>query len=339
MIIIVLFFTGKSAMQKQKGKSKQKNREISRKGAEKESGSDMDAFVNSLPSGKIVESKQTEIKETLPQRDSNKEPIKEITKDIKEKDNHESKKEKQAVTQSHEKHTSPEISTENTMTVEKTPPAATFNHKDIKPTIEESSKPPIVSNMTPIPNDVVDHSVSIKTEIDLKLIVAQKNEENSKVSALHATVEETVTVIEKQDENAAPNQIETIPKGPQVLKYTYLDDQWSPINQQGKKAYGRDFLLQLQEDPYSKIKPTNLPDFDVVLKDSSKIRQHISRNRSPEMRSIKEHNMRGHDNLLPGFAKNSMNTKMGGLVRILLLENIKIKEQVIIFYLIDFLLI
>ncbi|XP_051166301.1 eukaryotic translation initiation factor 4 gamma 3-like isoform X2 [Leptopilina boulardi] len=312
---------GKSAMQKQKNKSKQKNREISRKGAEKESGSDMDAFMNSVPSGKIVENKQqTDIKEALPQRDSNKEPVKEITKDIKEKDNHESKKEKQqqqqqAVPQTNE--TTPmEIPMENTTSVEKTSPATTFNHKDIKPTIEESSKSPTIvssSNMSPIPNDVVDHSVTIKTEIDLKLIVAQKNEENSKVSALRTSIEETVTVIEKQDENAAPNQIETIPKGPQLLKYTYLVDQWSPINQKGKKTYGRDFLMQLQEDPHSKIKPINLPDLDVVLKDGSKIRQHISRNRSPEMRSFKDHNMRGHDNLLPGFAKNSMNAKMGGL--------------------------
>lgn len=45
-------------------------------------------------------------------------------------------------------------------------------------------------------------------------------------------------------------------------------DQWSPTNQTGKKVYGRDFLVALQSDPKSKVKP-NLPDMDVVLKEGA----------------------------------------------------------------------
>lgn len=260
-------------MQKQKNKSKLKGRDINRRGAEKE-GTDMDAFVNAIPPTK-VESKP-EVKEAAPQRDSNKESApKEITKDIKEKDNHESKKEKQVSTPPQEKQTTPEVSKESTPIIEN--PPTSFNHKESKPTIEESSKPQVVSNMAPVPNDVVDHSVSIKSDIELTSIVAQKNEENSKVSALRASSEEKVPAIEKQDENAAPNQLEpAASKGP-VLKYTYQDDQWSPLNTGGKRVYGREFLMKLQEDPNSKIKPLNLPDLDVVLKDNTKARQYTSR--------------------------------------------------------------
>lgn len=45
-------------------------------------------------------------------------------------------------------------------------------------------------------------------------------------------------------------------------------DQWSPLNPDGKRKYERDFLLELQNDPQSRKKPENLPDLEVVLKDT-----------------------------------------------------------------------
>jgi hypothetical protein len=53
----------------------------------------------------------------------------------------------------------------------------------------------------------------------------------------------------------------------------YLPDQWSPLNLEGKKKYDSDFLMKLQDDPLSKKKPENLPDFDVVLEHC---RNHVS---------------------------------------------------------------
>ena len=47
-----------------------------------------------------------------------------------------------------------------------------------------------------------------------------------------------------------------------------ISDQWSPINQDGKKQYDRDFLMKLQSDPLSKERPPNLPNLDIV-KDKS----------------------------------------------------------------------
>ena len=48
------------------------------------------------------------------------------------------------------------------------------------------------------------------------------------------------------------------------LKYDYKDDQWSPLNPDGKKQYDREFLICLQRDPLSLTKPNNLPAMEIV---------------------------------------------------------------------------
>jgi translation initiation factor 4G len=51
-----------------------------------------------------------------------------------------------------------------------------------------------------------------------------------------------------------------------VLKYNYKEDQWSPLNPDGKKNYDRNFLLQLQYDAESTKKPTGLSHLpDIIL--------------------------------------------------------------------------
>jgi len=48
------------------------------------------------------------------------------------------------------------------------------------------------------------------------------------------------------------------------LKVSFFSDQWSPINQDGKKQYDRQFLLQLQVDPLSMVCPANLPNMEII---------------------------------------------------------------------------
>nr|CAH0113663.1 unnamed protein product [Daphnia galeata] len=48
------------------------------------------------------------------------------------------------------------------------------------------------------------------------------------------------------------------------LRYTYKDDQWSPVNPQGKRTYGRNFLLELQNSPACQKKPPGLPILEVA---------------------------------------------------------------------------
>ncbi|KAK9303146.1 hypothetical protein QLX08_005097 [Tetragonisca angustula] len=306
------------AMQKQKSKNKLKPRELNRKGAEKE-GTDMDAFVNTVPPVK-PETKQDN-KDSLTPKDNNKEANREITKDNKEKDNYEPKKEKE-ITSVHakaEKQTipvTPDSPKENILIQAPVIEKLSSNKESIKessPKIEDSNKSNACNMQAKsVPNDVVDH-VTVKEEPDVEAIVAQKNEENSKVSAIRTASEEkpqASPVIEKTAESEPPAQTETTPVTNQIqLKYKYKDDQWSPINQNGKRVYGREFLMKLQDDPNSKIKPSNLPDLDVVLKDSSKTRNNV------ELRPFKDTNMNRHDVLFPGFIKPTLNARVPPLNR------------------------
>lgn len=271
-------------MQKQKSKNKLKPRELNRKGAEKE-GTDMDAFVNTVSAAKPAEIKQDNKEQHAPvPKDSNKEPSREISKDIKEKDNYESKKEKEIlpVHAKTEKHVSTEVPKDET-------PVQQASHVVDKPPI--SKEPSIKSedstcNALPAvsPNDVVDHAAVIE-EMHLEALVAQKNEENFKVSALHASNDEKATTVtsvitEKKPEVEVSSSTANVPaeivapsvnKTPPLLKYLYKEDQWSPINMSGRKSYDRDFLLRLQFDPNSKLKPANLPNLQAVLKDSLQV--------------------------------------------------------------------
>lgn len=270
-------------MQKQKSKNKMKPRELNRKGAEKE-GTDMDAFVNTVSAAKTAEIKQDNKEQHAPvPKDSNKEPSREISKDIKEKDNYESKKEKEIlpVHAKTEKHVSTEVPKDST-------PVQQASHVVDKPPTKESSIKLEDSTFnalpTASPNDVVDHAVVIE-EMHLEALVAQKNEENFKVSALHASNDEKATTVvtsvitEKKQEveistgsgNAPAEVVAPSANKIPLLKYLYKEGQWSPVNMSGRKSYDRDFLLRLQFDPNSKLKPANLPNLQAVLKDSLQV--------------------------------------------------------------------
>jgi len=64
---------------------------------------------------------------------------------------------------------------------------------------------------------------------------------------------------EEDEENENPED----GKNPK-LKYDYKEDQWSPLNPDGKKQYDREFLICLQRDPLSLTKPNNLPAMEIV---------------------------------------------------------------------------
>lgn len=314
------------AMQKQKSKNKLKPRDLNRKGAEKE-GTDMDAFVNTVSAAKTAEIKQDNKEQHAPApKDSNKEPNRETSKDIKEKDNYESKKEKEILPVHREAKTEKHVTTE-VLSKDGAPAAQQASHvtADKPPASKESSiksEDGAFNALLPAtsPNDVVDHAI-VNEEMHLEAMVAQKNEENFKVSALHASNDEkatTVTPVITEKKQQQQQEVEdssgtgnvpaeiaapSVNKTP-LLKYLYKEGQWSPVNMSGRKSYDRDFLLRLQFDPNSKLKPANLPNLQAVLKDSLQ-----NTHNTMDLRAFKDANITRHDSLMPGFAKTNMSTR------------------------------
>ncbi|GAB6018572.1 Eukaryotic translation initiation factor 4 gamma [Chamberlinius hualienensis] len=80
----------------------------------------------------------------------------------------------------------------------------------------------------------------------------RKNEENVKVTNM--TLDKTA--------NDAP-----ITNNNAINHLSYNKDQWSPTNQEGKKQYSRDFLMQMQNLGPSRKKPEGLPDLEVIKDD------------------------------------------------------------------------
>ncbi|KPJ02211.1 Eukaryotic translation initiation factor 4 gamma 1 [Papilio xuthus] len=77
------------------------------------------------------------------------------------------------------------------------------------------------------------------------------------------------------------------------LKYKYDNDQWSPLNQSGRKCYDIRLLMQIKDDPLSKTKPIG-----VHLELSSIVKQYQEPQPfNPVLRPI-------NDSLFPNFAKN-----------------------------------
>lgn len=265
-------------MQKQKNKNKLKGRDLNRKGAEKE-GTDMDAFVNSAQQPVQTEGNSNEQESLSSKTVTNITVAQSEIEEISTKE-----KEMCEIKPDAEPETVPDNTVELNIKVEtvieresslidKMVPQVK-NDKDTSkepiPAIEDSNKcADILDEKT---DDVVDHA-NIKNAIDVEAIVAQKNEENSKVSANLSA--DTPTAIEQQNDNEQTDDIEnaqTTTSTVQPLKYQYNPSQWSPRNIDGKKEYDREFLMKLQDDPQSRIRPPNLPDLEVVLKDCSRVR-------------------------------------------------------------------
>lgn len=173
--------------------------------------------------------------------------------------------------------------TESSLTVEERDgvspvPAQSNNNKMGTQTLPAQVPPP------------VNEQIMDNLENQEEKIVAAKNEENAKVSAVQPIQNE------KSENEPPPAVIEkpTIP--PMTLRHSYKEDQWSPVNPEGKKKYERDFLLELQNEPQSRKKPENLPDVEAVLKDTSNRRAQGSMSFQVN---------RNQDTFVPLFAKSN----------------------------------
>ncbi|XP_026465657.1 eukaryotic translation initiation factor 4 gamma 3-like isoform X2 [Ctenocephalides felis] len=282
----------------------QRNKEINRKGAEKQANaSDMDAFNSpATPPAVPATAPPSSMPPPQPQMQPTTNPAANI---VPVSNNIESS----------------EIPAKEDATLNcNTPPASEANK--LVPDNKDNSFASMISNNMNKPAPLASKNVLPKTlegtkKVDVTSIVkgsdvmpkfTKKESPKESLDLLNLTEEEKL-VRAKNEENKAKmeeSQSETIGDGKVTLKYIYQEDQWSPTNQTGKKVYGRDFLVALQSDPKSKVKP-NLPDMDVVLKEGAN--RQLSRDPPRNFPSLN----RQHDALFPGFAKSqSQRGKSGG---------------------------
>ncbi|XP_054270193.1 eukaryotic translation initiation factor 4 gamma 1-like isoform X2 [Macrosteles quadrilineatus] len=156
-----------------------------------------------------------------------------------------------------------------------------------RPSTPPASPPPTSPPaIVPALEDKIKEDLEEKEDKQEKLVAA-KNEENAKVSAM------TIEDVEKTEEKKPPRL---------TLRLSYTRDQWSPLNPDGKKKYERDFLMDLKGEPQSNVKPDNLPDVVAVIRDASLLKNsqsmHFMNNRNADFRG-----------LMPEFLRNSQSQR------------------------------
>ncbi|XP_067140206.1 eukaryotic translation initiation factor 4 gamma 3-like isoform X2 [Centruroides vittatus] len=164
-----------------------------------------------------------------------------------------------------------------------------------------------IPSLSPTPDsnvvEVIPQINTCESDTDLleeKRKVAEKNEENIRVSM------EVQNRMENNENSVTENSI----KEPE-LKYNYSEDQWSPINPEGKKIYDRSFLLKLQGEPLCLQKPRNLPSVEIV-KEKAHLQKLPDDNR-PASAPMPPRNY--SDPFMPNFASRQSRPPSGGIGR------------------------
>ena len=151
-----------------------------------------------------------------------------------------------------------------------------------EPVFKEPTPPPKVASAPP-PPAVKQPSVEAESQPAAKAdsdAVDKKPEPEVKEVKVNGikSAEASNHVGENHKEEAEEGEILSDEEGEEEaktkLKYEYKEDQWSPLNQEGKKQYDREFLIKMQYDILSMTKPSNLPPMEIV-KDKPPQRQEV----------------------------------------------------------------
>ena len=126
----------------------------------------------------------------------------------------------------------------------------------------------------PSPTEIVPPETISEEIVKAKIVSPQEHTDTqeSKDTATEIKVEvdadKSSNQTEKKVESEDSSEIEE--SCPLKLKYSYKADQWSPLNPSGNKAYDRNFLLNLKQDPLTSQIPKDLPILEVVLNKGGK---------------------------------------------------------------------
>ncbi|XP_062567019.1 eukaryotic translation initiation factor 4 gamma 1-like isoform X2 [Saccostrea cucullata] len=134
--------------------------------------------------------------------------------------------------------------------------AKDLNKKDMSGTDMDAFMDSLPPEMKPTPDagEQKENVESVQTDvpkIEIKIedkVVQEENEKN-------------------QEKDKQANLSDEEEKATLELKYKYKEDQWSPLNPEGKRLYDRDFLLSIQYSSESTQKPAGLPDLPEIILD------------------------------------------------------------------------
>ncbi|XP_053379539.1 eukaryotic translation initiation factor 4 gamma 1-like [Mercenaria mercenaria] len=219
---------------------------VSDEHSDSSSGREMTPEVNIVPPTPVEKKPDMEIPETIKEPTKSEEPVAEVSVPKKQK----SKSKKKDLNKKGEQIAGSEFDayTDTSVPVEPEQPEATPSVPEVPEPVEETPKPavpeePVAEKTTesetpsPTPTDENIPKVEIKIE-----------DENDEL--------EEGEIVDDEEE-------ETMSMG---LRYKYAEEQWSPLNPEGKKHYDREFLLQFQNDYNAIQKPAGLPDIpDIIL--------------------------------------------------------------------------
>nr|XP_026694997.1 eukaryotic translation initiation factor 4 gamma 1 [Ciona intestinalis] len=141
----------------------------------------------------------------------------------------------------------------------------------VAPSITVTSASPVVQKMDlkseETPPKVVESNPKVEvveTPKESKVEAEKKEEEIKKPQeTVTPVVKAPVKEVTKSDSNPKTPKPSEADKKDEKLQYA--EDQWSPLNQEGKKVYNRSFLLQFRN--LSLSKPQDLPNIDDIVMD------------------------------------------------------------------------
>ncbi|XP_042911192.2 uncharacterized protein [Parasteatoda tepidariorum] len=156
--------------------------------------------------------------------------------------------------------------------------------------------------LSPLPAAIVDSE--LLSTVPLPGEILSDNSPQSDISLVEQQSDSLSVspTTENEDKKNVNDPAQNKTKQSNKLKYSYKEDQWSPVNIEGKKKYDRDFLLQLQCQPSSLVKPQNLPNLDVI-KNKAHIQKLNEVNRQVQQMPVMP-NFRDH--FLPTFAQRGV---------------------------------
>ncbi|CAH1395787.1 unnamed protein product [Nezara viridula] len=290
---------GKASSRPKQKKKANLMKELNRRGQEKEGGSDMDAFTSLPPisaaTNASLDSKASSSPPPAPASAPAPAPVVQQAE----------------VVPPQPADQAPVVSQQQpSVNTQQQPPLPSTPVSDSPAIPQTTIIPPAVTNKN-IDNEQDEGMGEEEVAEEVEIMVAVKNEENTKASA---AAKEKVVAVNDVDESIVIETTVIERSKPPVLKYTYKEDQWSPLNPDGKKVYDRDFLLGLRTEALS-IKRPDIEDCDIIKTDGSSNNNVSSNNNNRRLHGSNSMGMNRDERFItPPFLSRASSSQRGGMM-------------------------